>query len=74
MLKELRRFYAKDAVGTLFILCEVATFRREEFGDVMDGKPTYLTLNGLEAIPAGKPGEYRVPRAGMSMREVEGTP
>ena len=70
MLRELRRFNVKDDYGRLYILCEVATFIQVAGQEMMDGVPTLMTVSGLEVLPTGTPGQYRVPQVGLTVREA----
>ena len=71
MLRELRRFDVYDDRGRVFILAELATFIPVDGVEVMDGVPTHYTLHGLEVLPTDPPGEYQIPRLGITVRESD---
>ena len=60
-----------DDRGRLFILAEIATFIPVNGVEVMDAGPTLYTLHGLEVIPTDRPGEYQIPRLGITVRDSD---
>ena len=60
MLRELRRFLVRDAMGHETMISEVALFSIVGSTEVMDGVPSYFTAFGSEVAAGDAAGEFWV--------------